>query len=106
MIHAFLVCTFGWRVVPFTGNRKHEEGPVQGNEYGFGHVAFEVCMKHTRRDVQLAVGRMCLELGRQSLEQKYRFVGNTDLWMVFKAMGVDDMVQRKSAEQKEKMAQD
>ena len=45
-------------------------GPFGDSECGFGHVEFEVCMKHTK-DVELAVGHMCLELRRQSLEWKY-----------------------------------
>lgn len=65
MIHVFLVCAFGWRVVLFTGIRKHGR-PVWGDEYG--HVEFELFMKHARGDVLLAVEPMCLELRRQALE--------------------------------------
>lgn len=35
MIHVFLVSALGWRVVPFTGIRKHKGGPVWGDEYSF-----------------------------------------------------------------------
>ena len=44
------------------------EGPDWGDEYDFGHVEFEVFMKHTKRDVLLAVEGMCLEFKRWALE--------------------------------------
>lgn len=67
MIHVFVVYAFGWRVLSLIGIMKHG-GPDWGDEYDFGHVEFEVFMKHTKGDVLLAVEHMCLEFKRQALE--------------------------------------
>lgn len=67
MIHVFVDYAFGWRVLSSIRIMKHG-GPYWGDEYDFGHVEFEVLMKHTKGDVLLAVEHMCLEFKRRALE--------------------------------------
>lgn len=60
MIHVFfLFVNLGGVWCHSLGLGNMEEDHVWGNEYGFGHVEFEVCMKHTK-GVWLAVGYMSL----------------------------------------------